>query len=159
MTDAKRLRAIRAIYERLPRLKCAGKCSNSCGPIAMSDVERRRVESRAGKRCEALGPGLTCSLLTPSGWCSVYGDRPLICRMWGVVESMPCPHGCRPEGGLMPDGEAFELMLETHRIGGGEFSGVAAGVVRELMKDPQARAAVKDFARRGREFKSPIERK
>lgn len=32
-----------------------------------------------------------------NGRCTVYEDRPASCRLWGVVESMECPWGCRPE--------------------------------------------------------------
>jgi hypothetical protein len=32
------------------------------------------------------------------------------CRLWGAVESMPCPWGCQPEGGLLPDAEGRRLI-------------------------------------------------
>ena len=38
---------------------------------------------------------LACPLLR-HGRCTVYAQRPLVCRLWGVTESMECPHGCRP---------------------------------------------------------------
>lgn len=30
------------------------------------------------------------------GRCSVYVVRPLLCRLWGMVDKMRCPHGCVP---------------------------------------------------------------
>ncbi len=39
--------------------------------------------------------GLNCTFLGPNG-CTVYDERPLICRLYGTVPSLPCPHGQRP---------------------------------------------------------------
>jgi Fe-S-cluster containining protein len=57
-------------------------------------------------------------MLTAVGRCAVYGIRPMVCRLWGLVEGMPCPHGCRPDGGLLPDTEGRRLLIEAERIGG-----------------------------------------
>lgn len=57
---------------------------------------------------EALGPPvpaderydddpLTCAWLTAGGQCSTYETRPLVCRLFGAVRGMRCPHGCRPQ--------------------------------------------------------------
>jgi hypothetical protein len=43
----------------------------------------------------------TCPALK-DGRCSVYDVRPTLCRLWGVVEDMPCPWGCVPDGGRLP---------------------------------------------------------
>jgi len=45
----------------------------------------------------------------------------MICRLWGLVASMPCPYGCRPEGGLLPDSEGARLLLEAEGIGGSDM--------------------------------------
>ena len=45
--------------------------------------------------------------------------RPLICRLWGVMESLPCPYVCRPEGGFLADIEGYRLIAAAWRAGGG----------------------------------------
>lgn len=112
-------RELDALYATLPRLDCQGYCADSCGPIAMSVRERARIVERARKPVTADGCG-TCSMLTADRRCGVYDIRPLICRLWGIVERMPCPYGCRPEGGLLPDTEGARLLGEAHRIGGAD---------------------------------------
>jgi len=81
-----------AMYAEMPSLDCQGKCAESCGPIVMSRVEWERI-------CEQVPPpppiDLTCPLLVDDR-CSVYAIRPTICRLWGMVEAMPCEWGCKP---------------------------------------------------------------
>jgi hypothetical protein len=52
------------------------------------------------------------------GRCSVYEDRPTVCRLWGATESMPCPHGCRPDRPLSQD-ESHQLLRRAAAAGGG----------------------------------------
>ena len=127
---------VRALYEQLPTIECKGLCANSCGPIDMTDAERGRltdlgvtipVFTQADAQAWARGERLDCPALVGkgkhpltgdrTGRCSVYEDRPLICRLWGLTESMPCPHGCRPSR-VMPDAEGFELIFEAMEVGG-----------------------------------------
>lgn len=60
----------------------------------MSRVEWQSVCRTAGE--ERKAEGLDCPLLENER-CSVYEVRPMICRLWGLVESMPCPWGCKPD--------------------------------------------------------------
>lgn len=113
-------RELDALYATLPRLDCRGWCSDSCGPIATSMRERVRIEQHARRAITAEDPGPTCSMLTAEGRCGVYEIRPMICRLWGLVQRMPCPFGCRPEGGLLPDEEGARLLAEADRIGGAD---------------------------------------
>ena len=45
---------------------------------------------------------------------------------------MPCPYGCRPEGGLLPDSEGKRLLMEAERIGGSD-SEAFAQLVGEML--------------------------
>ncbi len=38
----------------------------------------------------------SCPHLGANG-CQVYAERPLICRLFGTTQHLPCPHGRRPE--------------------------------------------------------------
>lgn len=116
--------SLERIYRSVPAVTCRGLCAVACGPIDMSDEERRRIAERgvtippptqalaaiaAGQRTEA------CPALV-DGKCSVYEDRPLICRLWGAVESLPCPHGCEVTPGLLMDAGAQVLLARADRI-------------------------------------------
>lgn len=111
-------KALRDIWERVPKMvDCKGICHDSCGPIPVSTLERKLVEERAGKKLEPVGAGLTCSLLTEAGTCSVYAIRPLICRIWGAAIGMPCVHGCQPER-LLSKEECQALFREIEELTG-----------------------------------------
>lgn len=87
----------------LPTIACKGLCQASCGPVAWSEAEasawsNNGVQEPRTVEHPRLGP-MTCSHLTQAGRCAIYEDRPLVCRLFGVVREMRCPHGCRPQGG------------------------------------------------------------
>jgi hypothetical protein len=112
-------RELDALYATLPHMECRGYCHDSCGPIGMSQRERARIIERA-RQPITCGHYASCSMLTAERKCSVYDIRPMICRLWGLIRSMPCPYGCRPEGGLLKDEVGVKLLLEADRIGGAE---------------------------------------
>lgn len=109
-----------AIYAQLPKINCQRKCQQSCGPIVMGRREWNRVIEDVGyepKPTPDQAARLVCPMLDEkAGACSVYHVRPLICRLWGLVEAMACPWGCRPERWLT-DAEAHHLMNQAERIG------------------------------------------
>lgn len=132
------LEQMRALYAELPTIECKGLCANSCGPIDMNDVERARLvelgvdipvfTQEAARRwaanqrvddCPALGPMHQHPLMANvrMAKCTVYEDRPLICRLWGLSESMPCPNGCKPSR-FLTDEEAYEFIFRSMEIGG-----------------------------------------
>lgn len=134
------------LYSQLPQLECRGKCQDACGPIDMSTAERQRIRAR-GTDIPRLS--LTCPALTFLGTCSVYDIRPLICRLWGLVEAMACPHGCRPEGGFLDDTTALEFLARSLEIGGRPHSlpKLPAAKVRQAMSAPHLAAAVGQLLR------------
>lgn len=112
-----------ALYASMPTVKCAGLCSAACGPIGLSGLEAKRIY-------KALGVHVGLKFLTPkperqvcpaldqeTNLCRCYDLRPVICRLYGVVERMKCPHGCVPER-WVTDEEAKAFLDEAHRIGG-----------------------------------------
>src|SRR5262245_45255889 len=125
---------LRKLYAQVPAIACQGQCHTSCGPISLTTAEYRLVVRQRGGRsvpyATELGdevhlnppmPAMDCPLLTAAGRCSVYAVRPMICRLWGVVESMPCTYGCRPERYLTMD-EAIALLLQTGLTAGSPLS-------------------------------------
>jgi Fe-S-cluster containining protein len=137
-------RQLDALYDSLPAMRCQGHCSDACGPIAMSVRERARIIERA-RAPVTCGAHATCSMLTPERRCSVYDIRPMICRLWGLVRSMKCPYGCRPEGGWLPDSEGIRLLAEADRIGESELGSVVMeqmlATLREIGAEELARMA------------------
>lgn len=101
-----------AIYDQVPAFECRGLCSQSCGPIVMTAYEQRRLEASLGRRPEIAG--IDCPALVGER-CAAYDARPIICRLWGAVEELACPHGCRPEVWLS-DAQARALLAEVRRI-------------------------------------------
>jgi hypothetical protein len=67
----------------------------------------------SGGKAVILEPnGTSCELLV-DGRCSIYQDRPLICRLYGVAEGLPCPHGCLSFKTItMREGKDLQRLLE-----------------------------------------------
>jgi hypothetical protein len=102
------------LYAEVPAIRCRGLCANSCHSLGLSNVEQTRIAIRRGVRLETTIYPDGCPALTPFRHCSIYDDRPLMCRLWGVVESMPCPHGCVPDR-MLTDREARDLLERLER--------------------------------------------
>jgi hypothetical protein len=109
----------------VPEVHCKGLCLDSCGPIAMTIEEDDRLQKR-GVRVASMvdtvaaverGDDYYCPALH-DGRCTVYDDRPTICRLWGATTSMPCPHGCTPANALSQQ-ESYELLALAADVGGG----------------------------------------
>lgn len=137
-------KALHEVYAKLPKLQCKGLCSESCGPIGVSQAEfdifaermgEEPVHAQMGDGTVMIpdGPRGCCPALTHNGHCSMYSDRPAVCRLWGVVETMKCPHGCVPEGGHMRDADGMRWFAEALHAGGAVDHRQA---VDEAMKDP-----------------------
>lgn len=123
ITRAVGLELLRALYAELPGVACKGLCHDACTIVAASQLERDVLAEHnitlsnkpAGLVLAqaAANPdgkiGEKCPALTMFGKCSVYGDRPFICRAFGIVshpavtgpdrfeQAMMCDHGCEPE--------------------------------------------------------------
>lgn len=105
------------LYAELPAIECRRLCTQACGPIAMSKLEWQRIRTRIG-RPPQVDECLTCSLLSGDR-CSARDIRPLICRLFGLVDNelMRCPFGCVPTRWLS-DAEARRFLNRAAQIGG-----------------------------------------
>lgn len=116
MTYTEALAALEILYAELPQLACHRECQQSCGIIVMSRVEWLRLQRYAGYRPKGKNT-LVCPLLK-RGVCSAYPVRPLICRLWGISELMPCPWGCLPERWVgAAEGDAWLQRAEEISVG------------------------------------------
>lgn len=111
------------IYKKLPKLNCKGKCVASCSLIKIGDLERKRIEKVVGKDhfikdsdmldfVQNNPPDTWICALLKEGKCTVYNIRPLICRLFGLVEKMRCPFGCVPDRWLS-DNEARKFLTKA----------------------------------------------
>jgi uncharacterized protein len=127
VTRREREKRLQEIYDAIPKVKCKGMCFDACGPIPLhhDSIERQRMTKRDRRTKElptdsgvpmALA-GKMCPHLTHNGSCRIYSDRPAICRLWGVTESLPCHHGCQPER-VVSDEEAYLIHREIEVLSG-----------------------------------------
>lgn len=101
------------LYQRLPNIACKGKCFKQCCAIKMTKTEWGRIKQQLGYTPVAKSIEV-CPMLTKDKKCGVYKIRPLICRLYGLVDHkrMRCPHGCVPDRWLDHE-EAGELLKQS----------------------------------------------
>lgn len=158
---------LQELYDRVPELDCKGLCHTSCGVIEASSRERDLMKERGYHlpmladfvRMDAAGEVIECVALRPDKQCGVYDVRPMVCRLWGATESMPCPYGCQPvDGGpLLSEAEGFELLGDSLAVGGnpdgrrevinGAMLRIAAEAHPELIRTTLDRGKRADAAR------------
>lgn len=133
---ASKIERLQAVYAELPTLQCKGLCHESCGPIVAPLLEWAIASD--GRLDLRLKRRLTCPLLTDDKRCSAYEKRPLICRIYGMVDNplMRCEHGCTPSRWLT-DEDVDHLFRRVHAIQGSEhFAGPGEGFLRQLEGAP-----------------------
>lgn len=115
-------RQLDTLYAELPRLDCQGKCWKCCTRVLMAPGERDRLLREGGVKVptvdEMRAQGRELCPALRSHRCTVYMTRPLMCRLWGIEESMRCPYGCVPEGGWMSETEATWFWYRAYAIAG-----------------------------------------
>lgn len=109
----------------IPEMTCLANCGQCCGPVPFTPAEVAAVEGAQpfwNFDWVPLGnsfiPKLAletgnCPFLTTDKECSIHEHRPLICQLFGVVETpkLTCPYGCGPEGEKLSEPMA-QLMLK-----------------------------------------------
>lgn len=88
-------REIDQLRERIPTFTCIVGCSDCCGPVTASSEEMARLPVKSEAEHQAALAEFNCVHLGKHG-CEVYGERPLICRLFGTTPSLLCPNGQRP---------------------------------------------------------------
>ncbi|MFQ3261690.1 YkgJ family cysteine cluster protein [Reinekea sp.] len=93
---------IARLREQIPTFECVSGCHDCCGPVTTSSEEMSRLPRKTEQEQEAALNELNCVHLGPNG-CTVYGERPLICRLFGTTPRMACPHGRKPDQMIDPE--------------------------------------------------------
>ncbi len=99
-------RKLAELYEAIPDFNCKEGCNDCCGCVPVANVEAENAGIKAGLTATKLGT-MDCVHSTPNG-CSIYDDRPFMCRLFGTTEKMKCPHGCKPDK-MLNDKRAAKL--------------------------------------------------
>ena len=89
------------LRRQIPSFECVPGCHDCCGPVTTSPEEMSRLPRKTAAEQEAALDELNCVHLGPQG-CTVYDERPLICRLFGTTARLPCPRGARPEVMIAP---------------------------------------------------------
>ncbi len=120
---------LQRVYDQIPVVRCRGLCQHSCGPIGMSPREHQRLDGavpallrvQRHQVLEATNGQWRCPALTETGLCSVYELRPTVCRLWGAMEGLECPHGCKVKPRLLDVATGMRLAAEANNAGGGLY--------------------------------------
>lgn len=99
---------IARLRERIPSFECVEGCHDCCGPVTTSPEEIARLPVKTDTEHETALNELSCVYLGSNG-CSVYSERPLICRLFGTTPQLSCPNGRRPDNMTDP-----EIERQTH---------------------------------------------
>jgi len=81
------------LYNRLPKFECIEGCNMCCGSVPFHKYEADKVGAKEGFSLEE-----DCTYICKDG-CSIYKDRPFMCRLFGVVDDdrLRCYQGGKAE--------------------------------------------------------------
>ena len=88
---------LKSIYNKIPSMQCKSGCSDCCGiaPIIKEEAEKLGVNGSL----LPFDENMRCKYIGENGGCTIYEDRPFICRLFGTTldPALICPHGCSPQ--------------------------------------------------------------
>lgn len=107
------------LRDMIPDFECKPGCHACCAVVPWSQEEIGRARIDQPVKSVSIVPAINepCSLLRDTG-CSVYAQRPIMCRLFGTVEDLRCPEGFGP-GALLSKTEAADILkiyIETFMI-------------------------------------------
>ena len=106
---------VRALWAQVPPVACRGLCGQTACTNVVPKPAERAEHARVGVSVSFDESTGNCANLA-DGRCTIYEDRPLVCRLWGAVPEMPCPHGCQP---TLTSAEGMILMFRAALLGRG----------------------------------------
>jgi Fe-S-cluster containining protein len=92
MGDSESAKRHARLYKKIPSFQCIEGCTDCCGPVPWTKWELARAgldappPERDDKKCP----------FSLAGGCDIHARRPLMCRIFGTVEDLKCPHGKGP---------------------------------------------------------------
>ena len=95
---------IRFFRSRIPTFECEPGCHDCCGPVTCSSEEIARLPVKSDAEHAAALAEYNCVYRGANG-CTVYAERPLVCRLFGTTPKLACPRGKRPQQMIDSDTE------------------------------------------------------
>lgn len=121
---------MKKLYEQIPSFRCRPGCTDCCGGLLPIEKSEYLCMGRTAEEWQGIEP---CTYMKRGVGCTVYEHRPLICRLFGTVPDLRCPHGCMPE---------ISKMLSPRQ--GQEIIAVMA----EIIEEEGGRSALSDAEHR-----------
>lgn len=122
----------RRLYAQIPTFECKKGCTLCCKqPVPFSKWEWEKLGDKqlpeTPLETAIKLPDMEAKLCykcpySVGGHCSIYEDRPLMCRLFGSMEGLPCPIGYGPEKPLTKD-QAQKLIVEYRKLAGNGLGG------------------------------------
>lgn len=97
------------LYAEIPKMKC-NNCHECCGLVPFSDWELSQIDKPKPYT------DINCPYLSILG-CTIYENRPFMCRLFGTVEDLQCPYGCKPDKMLSAE-KGLELTFKYQELMG-----------------------------------------
>jgi len=93
--------SLKKLYSKIPSFECIEGCTDCCGPVPLTKLEAKRLNVDSNLTPTKLG-SCDCVYASEKG-CTVYENRPYMCRLFGATEDLKCPHGKKPTKLLSSD--------------------------------------------------------
>ncbi|CAM2872971.1 YkgJ family cysteine cluster protein [Moritella viscosa] len=105
------------LRKQIPTFECTPGCHDCCGPVTTSAEEMSRLPYKTDAEHDAALDEYNCVHLGPKG-CTVYEERPLICRLFGTTPRIPCPNDRRPEEmiDVKVEGQIHHYIRNTRQV-------------------------------------------
>jgi Fe-S-cluster containining protein len=88
---SKKLRNLRKQIDKVKKFKCKEDCFECCTLIQYTPEEQKRMNQclrKQGRLKPPEGKGKNyCPYLDKNGACSVYHERPIVCRLFGIIKT------------------------------------------------------------------------
>lgn len=95
---------MKRLWRMSPHVQCKGLCSGACTNVPVTPIEALYIIQKHSAVLvpaahvvtvmPTLGANSPCPMLK-AGRCSIYDDRPLVCRQYGhKVATLDCGHDC-----------------------------------------------------------------
>ena len=103
-----KLKRLKKLYSMIPYFECIDNCGECCGVPGIYKYEMKRINRFIKKNnlkinfemewklnkllFISLNEKRNCSALSENKKCLIYPVRPAMCRLYGVIEDLKCPH-------------------------------------------------------------------
>lgn len=105
------------IYDMIPTFECIDGCTDCCGIVPFSgfEWEQLKPDEIKTKSFAEIIENPACPFIEDGKHCGIYEKRPLMCRIYGTIENLKCPHDKKPLKFLTREQERY-IMREYKRL-------------------------------------------